>query len=291
MWEDDFSSMNFENGSDWGDTDFSTDSFYGSIGDQSGNYNNMWADNGSTGGGYTDFWGGNQPEWSNTTFGNDDPWDPMVFAGQGFQTPAPQDWLQNQTSLTQQLPQQGGIEQALASIFNSKNAGGLLGKGIAALFEGGQNKRMAKDLRKIAQNPALDPFGSQRPFYQQELQRAVTNPYDSPIVRSQVENMQRMQDIKDAAAGRRSNQLSSAPGVLAQQAEIAQRYMNSLQTPAGANIAPKGETIASLLQGGAKYDANGYISPLANVFGYGNRQSNIESQLAEALQKLTASRG
>ena len=103
--------------------------------------------------------------------------------------------------------------------------------------------------------------------------------------------MQRMQDIKDAAAGRRSNQLSSAPGVLAQQAEIAQRYMNSLQTPAGANIAPKGETIASLLQGGAKYDSNGYISPLANVFGYGNRQSNIESQLAEALQKLNASRG
>lgn len=229
--------------------------------------------------------------WGDNHFGNDDPWDPMAFAGQGFQTPAPQDWLQNQASLTQQLPQQGGIEQALASIFNLKNSGGLLGKGIAALFEGSQNKRMAKDLRKIAQNPALDPFGSQRPFYQQELQRAVTNPYDSPMVRSQVENMQRMQDIKDAAAGRRSNQLSSAPGVLAQQAEIAQRYMNSLQTPAGANIAPKGETIASLLQGGAKYDANGYISPLANVFGYGNRQSNIESQLAEALQKLTASRG
>ena len=108
------------------------------------------------------------------------------------------------------------------------------------------------------------------------------------MVRSQVENIQRMQDIKDAAAGRRSNQLSSAPGVLAQQAAVAQNYMNSLMTPAGANIAPKGETIASLLQGGAKYDSNGYISPLANVFGNWSNQKDSEAliqKFAEALQQ------
>ena len=73
---------------------------------------------------------------------------------------------------------------------------------------------MGSSMNKIAQNPALDPFGSQRPFYQQELQRAVTNPYDSPIVRAQVDNLQRMQSIKDAAAGRRSNSLSTAPGIV-----------------------------------------------------------------------------
>lgn len=172
----------------------------------------------------------------------------------------------------QQLaPQQaGGAQEYLSKLFTNPS---FISKGIAALFEGQQNKKMAKKLGQVASNPAMDPFGSQRPFYQQQLQQSVTNPYDSPMVKAQVSNMQRMQDIKDAAAGRRSNNLSSAPGVLATQGAIAQNYMNSLMAPAGANLRPDSGSIAQALSGAAKYDVNGSISPLIRAI-----QGGISSQ-------------
>lgn len=169
-------------------------------------------------------------------------------------------------------PQQQGpsAQDFLGRLFSNPS---FLAKGIGALFEGQQNKKMAKKLGQVASNPAMDPFGSQRPFYQQQLQQSVTNPYDSPMVKAQVSNMQRMQDIKDAAAGRRSNNLSSAPGVLATQGAIAQNYMNNLMAPAGANLRPDSGSIAQALSGAAKYDVNGSISPLIRAI-----QGGINSQ-------------
>lgn len=246
-----------------------------------------------SGGGYSadengfDF--GNGGQNVNWDFGStpDNSWDQFQFGGQdvlpGYNQQG--DWINDQTVAQggQSIfgaqpnfapqPQQAGTQDFLSRLFSSP---GLLGKGIAALFEGSQNKQKQAAFNKIARNSALDPFGSQRPFYQQQLQQAVTNPYDSPIVRSQVDNMQRMQAIKDAAAGRRSNSLSTAPGVLAAQAEIAQKYMNSLQGPAGANIAPQGQTIANMLAQGANAGINGYTSPLANVFGNASRTMELE---------------
>jgi hypothetical protein len=184
------------------------------------------------------------------------------------------------SALTQQLPQQQGATQDfLGRLFSNPS---LMAKGIGALFEGSQNKKMAKNLNSIANRTPFDPFGSQRPFYQQQLQSTVNDPYNQPMVKAQVDNIQRMQAIKDAAAGRRSNSLSSAPGVLAAQGQIAQQYMNSLMQPAGAGINPNSGGLAQLLSQGAKYDTNGAISPLLQVLGDYTRQEDLMKLLGKA---------
>lgn len=267
-----------------------------------------WMDSGS-GGGFSDDGGGmdfgpNQDAGVNWNFGSES--DGFDFGGQSSVGQQYPDWLQNSVGGTQQYPMSqpaggmpqiqqqtptGGTNSFLSQLFSNPNQmGGLLGKGIAALFEGGQNKKMASSMNRIASNPALDPFGSQRPIYQQALQSTMNDPYSQPIVRNQVDQLQRAQAIKDAAAGRRSNSLTSAPGVLAAQAEIAQKYMNSLMSPAGANLGPNGGSIAQALMNGAKYDANGYSSPLANVFGYGNQQSNNNEMLMQQMTELLKGR-
>jgi len=141
------------------------------------------------------------------------------------------------------LPTMGGVQNTLSGLFNNK---GFV-TGLGALAEGYQNKKKAAALQQMVnQNrQPLDPFGSQRPFYQQQLQQAVQDPYSAPIVKAQVEQLKRAQDIKNAAAGRRSNSATTDPALLAAQAQVAQNYMNSLQTPAGANISPQG--LSSLL--------------------------------------------
>lgn len=159
---------------------------------------------------------------------------------------------------------EGSITSALQKLFTNPN---LLGKGISALYEGNQNKKNAKTLNNAANSTTIDPFGSQRAQYQQELQNTVQNPYSSAIVKSQVDNLQRQQAIKDAAAGRRSNTLSTAPSMLAAQAQIAQNYINQLGTLAGANIAPNSSAYANLINQASKSDTNGYISPLLSLLG------------------------
>lgn len=159
---------------------------------------------------------------------------------------------------------EGSITSALQKLFTNPN---LLGKGISALYEGYQNKKNAKTLTNAANSTTIDPFGSQRAQYQQELQNTVQNPYSSAIVKSQVDNLQRQQAIKDAAAGRRSNTLSTAPSMLASQAQIAQNYINQLGTLAGANIAPNSSAYANLINQASKSDTNGYISPLLSLLG------------------------
>ena len=159
---------------------------------------------------------------------------------------------------------EGSITSALQKLFTNPN---LLGKGISALYEGYQNKKNAKTLTNAANSTTIDPFGSQRAQYQQELQNTIQNPYSSAIVKSQVDNLQRQQAIKDAAAGRRSNTLSTAPSMLASQAQIAQNYINQLGTLAGANIAPNSSAYANLINQASKSDTNGYISPLLSLLG------------------------
>jgi hypothetical protein len=179
------------------------------------------------------------------------------------------------------------IAPALANIFAGKT--GSMGKTLAAVAEGQQNKKNATLQQQIATNPALDPFGSQRSFYQQQAQQAVTNPYDSPIVKQQVAQIQRVQDMKDAAAGRRSNSVGSAPGVMAAQAQIAQAYQNQMAQQGGSNIAPASTQIAQALQSGANSNVQGYTSPLLAALGMSNQananQNTITSQMSPAQQK------
>ena len=179
----------------------------------------------------------------------------------------------------------GSISQTLSGLFNNPQALGLASKGVAALFEGYQNKKKAEAMQKLAKNPALDPFGSQRPFYQQQAQQAVTNPYDSPIVKAQIEQLQNAQNIKDAQAGRRSNMLTSSPAVMAEMAKIAQNYQQQMAVQGGANIAPSGG-LAEILSKGTTYDTNGYISPLLTAAGYGVQDNALANLTAEQKKLL-----
>lgn len=164
------------------------------------------------------------------------------------------------------LPSMESVKNTLSNIFNNK--GFITGMGVLA--EGYQNRKKSAALQQLVSQmrQPLDPFGSQRPFYQQQLQQTVQDPYSAPIVSAQVEQLKRAQAIKNAAAGRRSNSATTDPALLAAMASVAQNYMNSLQTPAGANISPQG--LSSLMpaqQQSINNDVNGYLSPALSAMG------------------------
>ena len=176
-------------------------------------------------------------------------------------------------------PMLGGAQNVLANLFNNK---GFV-SGLGALMEGSQNKKKAAMTQQMVRQmqPAMDPFGAQRGQYQQELARTVQDPYSAPIVAQQVEQLKRAQAIKDAAAGRRSNSATTDPALMAAMAGVAQKYMDSLYTPAGANINPSGlSSLISAIQQGNNADVNGYISPLLSAVGYnaGNNTTNADIQ-------------
>lgn len=173
----------------------------------------------------------------------------------------------------------GSTQSVLNSLFGGKGVEGAT-RGLAALLEGSQNKKQAAALQKLVaqQQTRLDPFGSQRPQYQQELSNAVQNPYQAAIVKNQVDQIAQAQARKDAAAGRRSNMATSSPAMLAAQAQVAQNYINSLMTPAGANIAPQSAGLQQLAEA-SKYGTQGYISPLLSALGMGQQQNSNTAAL------------
>lgn len=188
-----------------------------------------------------------------------------------------------------------GIQSTLAGLFNGAQGAGMGSNGLkllAALAEGQQNKRKASNVQNIVnqQQARTDPFGSQRPFYQQQLQNTVQDPYSQPIVKSQVDQIARAQAIKDAAAGRRSNSATSSPAMLAAQAAVAQKYMDSLQTPAGANISPNASGLDQLIAG-SNAGVNGYVSPIMSALGYGTQSNSTQAQLAAIQQLLANAKG
>ena len=253
--------------------------------------NDSWGDSSQAGIDYL----ANQQDWN---FGN---YQDMNFDYNLSNEPMP-NWQQSGTdwgSVDQQLgtnfsnplmdiqnslPTMGSVQNTLSGLFNNK---GFV-TGLGALAEGYQNKKKAAALQQmVSQNrQPLDPFGSQRPFYQQQLQQAVQDPYSAPIVSAQVEQLKRAQDIKNAAAGRRSNSATTDPALMAAMAGVAQNYMNSLQTPAGANISPQGlSSLMSIQQQGINNDVNGYLSPALSAMG---RSAGVDqnTKTLEALREL-----
>ena len=175
------------------------------------------------------------------------------------------------------------VSSFLKDLFNKGTTANTIGQGVVALASGYQNKKLARNMQQAASK--LDPWASQRPFYQQQAQQAVTNPYDSPIVKAQIEQLQREQDIKDAAAGRRSNSLTSSPAVMAAMAQIAQQYQNQMAQQGGAGINPS--AAANMLSSAANANASGYISPIAQLFGYqtgGNTNQYTLNDIIKAAQ-------
>lgn len=196
----------------------------------------------------------------------------------------------------QQQPQQSGIGGFLNQLFSNPAAGGIASaaaKLLAAGMEGQQNKQKSKAMQKLVQNNmgALDPFGSQRPYYQQQLQQAVQDPYSSPIVSAQVKQLQQAQAIRDAAAGRRSNSATSSPALLAAQAQVAQQYMSSLMQPAGAGLAPRSDLIMQYLSQGVNAGINGTTSPMASALNNIFRNDSADAQKAAAFDKMFGNQG
>jgi len=188
----------------------------------------------------------------------------------------------------------GGLGGLFGQNKNQQRGGQLssgLGSIISALLTGKQNTQNAQQSKNIInqQQASTDPFASQRPFYQQQLQQSVTNPYSSPIVADQVNALKHAQDIKNAAAGRRSNSATTDPELLKAMAEVAQKYQSSLQQPAGANFRPDMTGYKELL-GANQQQTNGYISPLLSALGFtqqqGNNSANMESTLGNLVKVL-----
>lgn len=204
--------------------------------------------------------------------------DPNVIGGNG----APL----NVSAGAQENNWDSNIKSALQNLFTTGTGANFAGKGLAAVMEGVQNKKKQSAMRANASQ--LDPWGSQRGFYQQQAQSTVTDPFSSPIVKAQVEQLQNAQNIKDAAAGRRSNSLTSSPAVMAEMAKIAQQYQAQMAQQGGANINPSG--LSTTLNAGSQADINGYISPLLTALGWNNQKTsnNVDPTRQAALDKFLA---
>lgn len=176
----------------------------------------------------------------------------------------------------------GSIKGVLNDLFTKGTTSNMVGQVGSALLSGYQNKKLSENMQQAASK--LDPWASQRGFYQQQAKQAVTDPYSSPIVKAQIEQMQRAQDIKDAAAGRRSNQLTSSPALMAAMAQVALNYQNQMAQQGGAGINPSAS--ATALSSAANADASGYISPMAQLFGYQTGSNTNQNTLEAALQQM-----
>ena len=221
--------------------------------------------------------------------------------GQAMQS-TPAEWLQQtytpDVSNNGWGSAMGGIGNTLAQLFQG-NSGKLIGSGIAAFLEGRSNKQMASQIPQVvaqqqarqspfdAASTSIDPT-SGRAQAMEAYKQALANPYGNRIVSDQVDALTKAQQIKDAAAGRRSNNATSSPALVAAQAQIAQKYLDSMAQQAGAGINPNMSGLSDLVSA-LKYGANGYTSPLASAAGYSlgtNYTQNQQQQLIDALGKL-----
>lgn len=203
------------------------------------------------------------------------------------------DVQQNMPSLPQGWGDMGSVGATLKDLFSSPGGGALV-KGIGALLEGSQNKRMAKDMRGIVQQQQARqspfdvaggaPAGSMRAQMQQALTGAMNNPMAVPHIKAQVDQIAKAQAIKDAAAGRRSNSATSSPAMLASQGKVVQDYINSLYNPAGAFMQPSMSGLEQLINA-SKYNTQGYASPIMSAVGYEQRNSQSQAML-DALKEI-----
>ena len=181
----------------------------------------------------------------------------------------------------------------------------LIGGGVAAYASGRQNNQLASQIPQAVQQSrqAQSPFdyGAQpngpRAAAQAEYLKALQNPYGSQIVSQQADALAKAQAIKDAAAGRRSNNATSSPALVAAQAQIAQNYLNSMAEQSGFKFNPSGSGLEQLVQA-LKAGTEGYMSPMSRALGYGlgtnytqnntDGYGDILAQLVGAMQQRSA---
>lgn len=250
----------------------------------------------------------NVPDFSTGGFGQaqyqSDMFQPQNTFGQGLQ-PSFGDMsigeYGNQGNLTAPLENQGwtlgSIGNTLSTLFSGQQGKGLASV-LGALVEGRQNKKYAQQSPQIIQQmrQQQSPFdvastgasqmgaSSMRDAMQQQLAATMRDPYGQPIVRDQVDAMAKAQAIKDAAAGRRSNSATSSPALLAEQAKVAQNYINSLYNPAGAGMSAGMGGLDQLLAA-SKAGVQGYTSPLMSALGYNQGAATNTNQM-DALRAI-----
>lgn len=215
------------------------------------------------------------------------------YPAQGYDMPGQGNFLSQLFGGGNPLPgantgpaQSGGTASFLSQLFSGGS------KLLAGLMEGKQNKKYASNLGNLSNKiqGASDPFGSQRPFYQQQAMQAVQDPYASPLVRMQTDELLRQANIGGAAHGRSRIQ-NLTPALLAEQAKIAMQYQNQMAQQGGAGMKPDTGSMAAALMGGAKADASGYGSPLASAFGNMLQTNQNQTNLDSILNALKAQRG
>ena len=181
---------------------------------------------------------------------------------------------------------EGSVKNVLSDLFTKGTTANTIGQVGAALLSGYQNKQKASSLQKAASQ--IDPWASQRSYYQTQAKNTITDPYNQPIVAAQIAQLQKAQNAKDAAAGRRSNSLMGSTAVMDQAAKIAQAYQAQMAAQGGSNIQPDG--LSSILTNAAQADTDGYLSPLANLFGTTSQSNANANTLSDvnAATKLAA---
>jgi len=110
-------------------------------------------------------------------------------------------------------------------------------------------------------------------------------------VAAQIAQLQKAQNIKDAAAGRRSNSLMGSTAVMSEAAKIAQNYQAQMAQQGGSQVTPNSNAQANLLSQAAQSSTQGYLSPIMNALGYNSQTSNNDAtlqQLMAAMNKMKA---
>lgn len=140
--------------------------------------------------------------------------------------------------------------------------GGLF-KGMAGLEEKRANRGRADMLNRLMRNGMLDPAAQMRTTAMNQFDQAVADPMSVPVVRQQIDAMTQAQRIKDAQAGRRSNNLLGDTQVLGQAGKVINDYlanMGRVYSP------PQAGTLAQLGMDAAKYGNTGN-APIYSAIG------------------------
>jgi hypothetical protein len=165
-------------------------------------------------------------------------------------------------------------------------------KGLASLYTMQQGNQKAEQLREAAKQQ--DPFGAQRPFYQQQLQSTYSNPrafMETPESRLQMDSMRKQLERMDAKAGRRSQYGARAVQLATEQAKQLANYRSGLQAAAGTGIT--GQGAGQLYSSAADAQMNANSAPfqaLSDIFTGGQDQYKATQTRIKALEDAFAAK-
>jgi len=166
-------------------------------------------------------------------------------------------------------------------------------KGLAGLYSAYQSNKQAAQLREAAQRQ--DPFGAQRPFYQQQLRQTYSNPnayMSSPEAKLQQDALRQQLERMDAKAGRRSQYGARAVQLAQAQAKQLADYRNGLQQAAGSGIGPQGAGTLQSAAAQAELNAGGQLpAALSSIYNKQLPQYQATDARLKALEDAFAKKG